>query len=133
MTKCGKIIGVKRPTLTICAMLAAAVFSAGAETAHPLEEASREAFRLCAQAAPNLWLDECGAMSGSTAAHSAARRALIRMHNQRTSFMNACQGAETLENCRQQAEWHMGKGFTRALDVETADLTGSLPRSDKRR
>lgn len=119
MTKCGKIIGVKRPTLTICAMLAAVAFSAGAEPISPLHHAAYEAFRLCARVDPNLWLDECGSMSGRSAAHSAARRALIRMYNERTFFMGACQAADSLGNCQQQAQWHMLHGFTRA--VEDAD------------
>ena len=133
MTNCGIIGGMKRRAVTICAMLAASTFPAIAQTAQQLEETSREAFRLCVEVAPTLWLDECGNMAGSTAAHSAARRALIRMHNQRTAYMNACQVAEGLVNCQQQAQWHMVKGFTRALDEETASLTGSLPQSDKRR
>ena len=130
MTNCGKIRGVKRPTLTICAMLVTAVHAA---QVHPLEIATYEAVRLCVATDPAGDLESCGNSTGRSPIHSAARRALIKMYGERTAFMRGCLESKPIADCTAHVDWLMVGGFTRALEQETAGLTGSLPRSDKRR
>lgn len=125
---------MKRPTLTICALLVAAVsVSAKTETIHPLELATYEATRLCGVVNPDGNLESCGNIAGRSEEHSAARLSMMRLYKARAAFMNTCQAERQLEDCTYSADWLMLGGFTRALDEEQSLHTRSLPRSDTRR
>lgn len=91
--------------------LAAMVGTAGAAT--PLEDATYQAEKLC-HVLEAISLEGCTA--GTSPAHSSARKALIRMYNERAAFMRKCEERDSLRDCQYMAEFDMLKGSNRAGD-----------------
>lgn len=97
------------------AALVVAVMAGVAGAATPLEDATYEATKFCLMVdAPSI--EACGNSSVRSASHSAARKALIRMYNERTTFMQKCEERESLRDCQHMAEWNMLNGTNRAGD-----------------
>ena len=112
LTNPGTHMRANRLKLTIVGILAAA--HAGlASAAPPLEDAAYEATRLC-NAADAISLEACGNSTVASPAHSSARKALIRMYNERTAFMRKCEERDRLSDCQHMAESLMTSGISRA-------------------
>lgn len=102
-----------RPALLLVLALAG---TAGA--AEPLEDAAYEAMVACGVVGA-LTLEQCGDNVNRSAAHSAARKAMIRMFNARTAFMRTCQATDRYPaDCPSMAEYQMLGGFNRAVNEE---------------
>lgn len=102
-----------RPALLLMLALAGP-----AKAAHPFEDATYEAMKLC-WAAGAINLESCGDSTVSSPAHSAARKAVIRWYMSRAAFMRACQATERyVDDCPYMADWHFWRGFNRAVNEE---------------
>ena len=96
-------------------MLALAGAAWGAE---PLEDATYEAIKLCGRIGQQS-IDDCSRSVGRSPEHSAARKAVIRMFNARTAFMNNCFSTDRYPaDCPHIAEWHFWRAFNRAVNEE---------------
>lgn len=90
--------------------------------AEPLEDTTYEAMKLCGVIGA-LSIDECSRSVGRSPEHSAARKAVIRMFNARTAFMDNCISTDRYpSDCPYMAEWHFYRGFNRATKEETFPL-----------
>lgn len=111
--------------LTICVTLALA---SGVASADSLREAARDATRLCAELDAGS-LENCGTeMGGRSAAHSAARMAVMRMMNLRNQFMRGCQFSIAYRDCTFEADIQMEAGLGDALNAPAAYLRSTPPR-----
>ena len=110
---------MKRQALTI--LVALLPIEGGA---HPLTESTRQALRAC-DAVEAVSIEDCGNLTGRSAAFTEARRRAGLAFKARVDFMSACRS--DLERCTLAADRLMYLGF---------DLAGSadgIPRSDMRR
>jgi hypothetical protein len=87
--------------------------------AHPLEDAAQQALSSCLRM-EIFSLDECGTMSGRSAAHSEARKAVMRLYESRSAFMSGC--GKSLVECQNMADWHIGAGMARVLNGPVVHL-----------
>lgn len=96
-------------------MLALAGAARGAE---PFEDAVYEAMKLCGVVG-QLSIDDCSRSTGKSPEHSAARKAVIRMFNARTAFVNNCFSTDRYpSDCPYMADWHFWRGFNRAANED---------------
>lgn len=93
-------------------------FAGPAGAAHPIEDAVYEATKLCG-VVDAINLESCGDSTVSSPAHSAARKAVIRMYMARMAFMRSCQATERfIDDCPFMADWHFYRGFNRAVEED---------------
>ena len=84
--------------------------------AEPLDDATYEAVKLCG-AVDLIAIDDCGRSTVRSPEHTAARKAVGRMFDARTEFMNNCLSTDRHpSDCPYIADWHMLKGSNRAGD-----------------
>jgi hypothetical protein len=82
--------------------------------AHPLEEAARQAFTLCARVG-SLSVDSCANAPDSRPDQSAARTAARRAISMRDGFLAFCKSAEVpADKCLEQSELFIAGGLYRA-------------------
>lgn len=117
LTNLGTSMSANRLNLTIVAILAAGLGGL-ATAASPLEDATYEATKACGVVGA-INIESCGDSVVSSPAHSAARKAVIRLYTARTDFMRSCQKTERyIDDCPYMADWHFYRGFNRALSEE---------------
>ena len=106
-----------RLKLTIVAIMAAGHAGFASAAADSYEIATYEAVKLCAVI--DAWgsIDDCSRNTGRSPEHSAGRKAVIRMFNARTAFMNNCFSTDRYPaDCPYMAEWTFYSGFNRAVE-----------------
>ena len=100
--------------------------------AHPLQDAAAEATRLCQAVDADESLMHCGSiMGGRSPEHSAARKAVMRMFNERNAYMASCRSPGPV--CGEQADLYIGSGMYRVLITPAVYLDAPLPPRDMRR
>lgn len=100
----------------LVAALLVALVSVGA-LANPLEDAAEQALRLCSALEAES-IEYCGTeMGGRSPQHSAARKAVGRLFEQRNAFLRLCQHTQPFERCVEMADWYIGSGVSRLNKV----------------
>ena len=115
LTNSGTHMRANRLNLTIVGILVAGHVGL-ASAADSFEDDTFEALKLCG-AIGQLSVDDCSRSIGKSAEHSAARKALVRMFDARTAFMNNCWSTDRYpSDCSYMADWHFWRGFNRAAN-----------------
>ena len=102
--------------MKLCAVILLAAAGA-AQAAHPLEDATYEAMRLCGVVGAQT-LESCGDSAIRSPEHTAARKAVGAMLRAQAAFMRSCQKEDSPTACTYRADWLFWGGFNRALEDE---------------
>lgn len=103
----------------------------GAASAHPLEDAAREAMALCARVDGVETIDQCMNTTSQSEHRVPARAALQQLFKARSSFMRDCEGG--IFRCQEQADLYIWAGISQDFKWTVVRTDQPLPPPAQRR